>query len=139
MGWNGMVILLIEMPLCQWLKQLPPRRVMACGYSLVGLGLSLFYWANNLPMLYLAMTIFTFGEIAAFPVGLAYSSDLAPETMRGRYFGLRGMTAALGGLIAGVGIWCYGALGPVWWIYSAVFALIAAVIIALPLGRRRAV
>jgi len=75
------------------------------------------------------MGLFTLGEITALPIGMAYSSNLAPEAMRGRYFGLRGMTWALAGLIGSIGIWCYGFMGTGWWYFSGVIGIAGAAII----------
>ena len=76
------------------------------------------------------MAVFTLGEIIALPIGMAYSSNLAPESMRGRYFGFRGMTWALAGLVGSAGVWLYGQLGSTWWYCSGTIALLGAVCFA---------
>ena len=66
-------------------------------YSLIGLGCIVFGLSSDIVSFFLGMAVFTLGEIIALPIGMAYSSNLAPESMRGRYFGFRGMTWALSG------------------------------------------
>lgn len=135
MGFNGVLIILTEVPLTHWLKRFPSRRVLALGYALISLGCVAFGLSTAQTGFFLAMGLFTLGEIIALPIGMAYSSNLAPEAMRGRYFGLRGMTWALSGLIGSAGIWFYGLMGSNWWYLSGVIGLIGAVSIALKLDR----
>jgi len=51
--------------------------------------------------------------------------------MRGRYFGLRGMTWALSGLIGSIGVWCYGIMGSNWWYLSGLIGIAGAVYILI--------
>ncbi len=130
MGFNGVLIILIEVPLVHWLKTFSSQKVLAVGYALIGLGCVAFGLSQTQVEFFLAMGLFTLGEIIALPIGMAYSSNLAPEAMRGRYFGLRGMTWALAGLIGSIGIWCYGAMGATWWYLSGAIGVAGAVCIA---------
>ncbi|MFQ3241967.1 MAG: MFS family permease [Lentimonas sp.] len=109
---NGLLILLVEMPISQLIKRLPPQRILAVGFAVMALGLSAFAFAQSFVGFLVAMTIFTFGEIIALPVGMACSSDLAPEQYRGRYLGVRGVTWGFAGLVASSGLWFYDAIGP---------------------------
>lgn len=129
MGFNGLLIVILEIPLVQYLRELASRKVLAFGYALIGIGCALFAVASSLTGFIVAMAIFTIGEIVALPIGMAYSSALAPEEYRGRYFGIRGMSWALAGVIASVGAWLYGELGPMSWAILGVFSLAAAVVI----------
>ncbi len=131
MGFNGVLIILIEVPFTHWLKQFPNRRILALGYALIGLGCVAFGLSTTQLEFFLAMGLFTLGEIIALPIGMAYSSNLAPESMRGRYFGLRGMTWALSGLIGSIGVWCYGFMGSSWWYLSGLIGVAGAVCILM--------
>ncbi len=114
MGFNGALIMLIEVPITHWLKRFPPARVLCTGYVLIALGCIACGIATNTVSFFVAMGVFTLGEIVALPIGMAYSSNLAPEALRGRYFGFRGMTWALSGLIGSIGLWGYGIMGAYW-------------------------
>lgn len=130
MGLNGLLIIFIEIPAVQWLRTMDPRRVLMIGYLLIGLGCSLFGFAASSAGFVFAMIVFTLGEIIALPVGMAYSSSLAPERYRGRYFGLRGMTWAVSNLVASGGVWLYGEFGTTWWLVSGIFGVAGAYVIA---------
>lgn len=131
MGFNGVLIILIEVPLTHWLKKFSNRKILGLGYAMIGLGCVGFGLSTSQVEFFLAMGLFTLGEIIALPIGMAYSSNLAPEAMRGRYFGLRGMTWALAGLIGSIGIWCYGFMGSGWWYLSGAIGVCGAVCILL--------
>ncbi|EDY82860.1 transporter, major facilitator family [Verrucomicrobiia bacterium DG1235] len=133
MALNGVIIIVVEMPAMQWIKTLNPRPVLAFGYALIGMGCGLFAFAESVVGFVVAMVVFTIGEIIALPLGMAYSSGLAPEKYRGRYFGLRGMTWALSNLLASAGVWLYGELGVAWWFVAGCFGLAGAAVI---LGRK---
>ena len=126
MGFNGVLIILIEVPLTHWLKRFSSTRVLAIGYSLIGFGCIVFGLSSGIVSFFLGMAVFTLGEIIALPIGMAYSSNLAPESMRGRYFGFRGMTWALAGLFGSAGVWLYGQLGSTWWYCSGAIAIAGA-------------
>ena len=131
MGFNGVLITTIEIPLIQWIKRFDSRRILAVGYFLIACGCIAFGLAQTVTEYFIAMGIFTLGEIICLPIGLAYSSNLAPEKFRGRYFGFRGMTWAIGTLFGSIGVWAFGQIGDSWWFASGSFALIAAGVISL--------
>lgn len=124
MSLNGVIIIVLEMPVTQLLRRMNPLPVLAIGYTLIGVGCMLFWFAQSLVGFVVAMTVFTLGEIAALPIGMAYSSGLAPEAFRGRYFGFRGMTWASANLLASGGIWMYGQIGASWWGLVGVFGIL---------------
>jgi MFS family permease len=87
-GFNGLLIMLAELPLTALTLRYEARRVMALGYVLIGLGFGLNAWAHHIPSLLVAMTIFTIGEMISAPTTTALISRLAPERLRGRYMGM---------------------------------------------------
>lgn len=90
-GWNGVLVMCGELPLTAWTLRFEPRRVMALGYVLIGVGFGLNAWAHHIPALLIAMTIFTIGEMMSAPTTSALIAHLAPERMRGRYMGALGL------------------------------------------------
>ena len=134
-GWilslNGILIVLIELPLTSWVRRFPTLRLMALGYLLCGLGFGMNALGGTIPWFVLAMTVFTFGEMISLPVGTAYIAELAPTEMRGRYNGVNGLTWALALIIGpstGMALftWNPNAL----WLASAMCGLGAAVILS---------
>lgn len=99
---NGVVIVLLELPLVAITQRFPYRPVLALGSLLVGLGFALTAFANDLPELGFTVLIWTLGEIIYAPVASAYVADLAPEHLRGRYQGAWGLTWGLAFVLAPV-------------------------------------
>lgn len=125
MGSNGAIIMFFELPLVQWIKRYAPKRVLALGFSLVGLGCASFAWADTMSEFLFAMGLFTVGEMMALPVSAAYGARLAPERLRGRYFGIYGLTWGVASLAGSSGVWFYQQVGAIWWLFGGVTGLLA--------------
>ena len=97
-GWNGAFIVLAELPLTTATMRFDPRRVMAAGYVLVGVGFAMNGLAHSIFVLWIAMTIFTFGEMISAPTTSAQVARFAPERMRGRYMGALGLSWNIAGI-----------------------------------------
>lgn len=126
MGLNGLLITLIELPLANWYQRFPPRRLLAFGYLFIAIGVGAFGIAESIAGFVVAMCLFTLGEIVALPTGMSYSSELAPDHSRGRFFGFRGMVWAFANLFGSAGVWVYGEIGPSWWLIAGCLPLCAA-------------
>lgn len=85
---NGVVIVLLELPITSVSQHLSAPRVMAAGMLLVGVGFGLTAFAHAIPFLLLTVLIWTVGEMLNAPVSSAYAADSAPIHLRGRYTGL---------------------------------------------------
>jgi MFS family permease len=94
-SFNGLVVASLELIVSNFTRRFPPRRAIACGYLLVGIGFGLNILGDSIPWLAFAMLIVTFGEMSSLPIGVAYIADLAPPDMRGRYMGAYGLTWSL--------------------------------------------
>jgi MFS family permease len=92
---NGLLIVFLELPIASITQRLPSRPVMAAGLLLLGLGFGLTGLAVTLPLLALAVVVWTFGEISFMPVAGAYVADVAPVHLRGRYQGAWGSSFAV--------------------------------------------
>ncbi|HXJ76698.1 MAG TPA: MFS transporter [Candidatus Dormibacteraeota bacterium] len=92
---NGVLVVLCELPLTTITKRFPARRVIACGFFLIGIGFASNLLTRTLPLLFLTTALFTFGEMISMPVCGAYVADLAPVQQRGLYMGTYGMVWAL--------------------------------------------
>jgi MFS family permease len=93
-SFNGALVVLCELPLTTITKRYPPRRVIALGFVLIGLGFSSNLLPRTLPLLFVTTGIFTFGEMISLPIAGAYVADLAPADRRGLYMGTYGMVWA---------------------------------------------
>lgn len=128
MGFNGLLIALFELPLSQWIKRYSPRLVLRIGYATIGLGCAAFSLARTLPEFLAAMALFTFGEMLSLPVAAGYSSQLAPARYRGRYFGWTSVAWSVAGMAGSMGVWVYGRVGEVWWLWTAAFAAVGTLV-----------
>jgi MFS family permease len=95
MSLNGVLIILLELPLTTQTRRWPQRATIAAGYLLIGFGFMLNAWATQLPMLTLVIVIFTIGEMIAMPLASALIVDGVPAEMRGRYMGVYGLVWAI--------------------------------------------
>lgn len=93
---NGIVIVLVELPLTMVTRRFPAPPVIALGFLLVGVGFALTGVADSAVALAVTVSIWTLGEIVNAPVASAYVADLSPERLRGRYQGAWSFTWGLG-------------------------------------------
>jgi MFS family permease len=131
LGLNGAIVVLCEIPLSAWTRRLPPPRIIAVGFMLIGCGTGLNALADQ-PLEYAAaMAVMTVGEILSMSVSMAYAASLAPEALRGRYMGLYGLTWALA-LTAGpaAGLWTFARHPTLLWGACAILGVMAAAIVA---------
>src|SRR5919197_1982183 len=84
---NGGLIVLTELPLTSFTMRRPVRPVLAVGYVLTGIGISLTGLVTSFPILAATVFIWTIGEIVESPVAAAFVAGLAPPHLRGRYQG----------------------------------------------------
>jgi MFS family permease len=136
MGFNGVLIMFIELPLNQWLRRFETRQVLIVGYALVGLGVASFGLAHHLGAFFAAMALYTLGEMVSLPMGSSYNGELAPEKYRGRYFGLSSTVWAIAGLMGSGGIWLYGHLGPAWWYIAGTCSVLGGLVMVPRLRAR---
>ena len=113
-GWlmalNGLMIVLLELPLTSFTRRHPGPRMMMWGYLLSGAGIGLSAFGGSMPLLLAVMVVFTFGEMISSPVANAYVAALAPDDMRGRFMGVLGVSwgaAAMVGPVVGITLFEY--------------------------------
>ncbi|MEM7013258.1 MAG: MFS transporter, partial [Verrucomicrobiota bacterium] len=107
MIWNGILIVLTEIPISAWVRRYSPPKVIAAGTTVAALGFATIAlvpaaaewgsaaWGYDVTTLiiagwFISITIFTIGEMITFPMQGAYVALLAPNDMRGRYNGATG-------------------------------------------------
>jgi MFS family permease len=135
---NGLLVVILELPVSSFIQRFNLRRMMAIGYTVAGLGFLLIGLAPTIPLFVVAITIFTLGEVMSMPVSVAHIANLAPENMRGRYMGTFGFTwafALMCGPAAGMALF---AVRPLYlWVAGAMLGLTAGLIILQEDGDRR--
>ena len=100
MSWNGIFVMIFELPLTVWTLRFDARRVMALGYLLSGFGFALNGFVHTLGGLFVAMTIFSIGEVISAPTASALVARIAPENLRGRYMGALALSWNFAGIVA---------------------------------------
>ena len=134
---NGILIVVIELPLTTVTRRFRAQPVIALGGLLVGLGFALTGLAETATAFALTVAIWTLGEIVSSPVSGAYVADLAPERLRGRYMGAWSFTWGIG-LVAGplVGTALYAWRPAALWLTClALGGLAAGLVLATPARR----
>jgi MFS family permease len=124
---NGVLIIVFELGLTALTQHLVPQRVIAVGFAMAGLGFALNAIGHTLPLMTLAVVVWSFGEIIASPVAGAYLATMAPEAFRGRYMGAWAMTWSLGLILGpGVGTFLFQHMERALWPLCGVLGLLAA-------------
>jgi len=135
---NGLMVVLFEIPLSTYTRRRPPRSIIAAGFALIGCGAGLNAWADEPWEYALAMAVLTSGEILSMSVSMAYAASLAPESMRGRYLGLYGLTWATAVACGpALGMWIFSYRPEVLWIGCGLTGLLAAGIVGGLIASRR--
>jgi MFS family permease len=102
---NGIVIVLVSLPLNQYLTRYSRFVVMAIAVLCGGIGFGMNALAFTLPAFAFAVVVWTMGELIANPVATTIIADVSPVERRGFYQGMYGsswgLAAALGPLLGG--------------------------------------
>lgn len=101
---NAIFVVLFQMPISSLAAKRTPLQIMTIGslifaFGYLGIGLS-----TGIISLVLSMIVLTIGEILVFPTNSILLDQLAPEGMRGTYFGaggLRNIGHSLGPVLGG--------------------------------------
>lgn len=127
---NGLLVILFELPLTSLTLRHPPRRVIALGYVLLGGGFALNATGQTLTTLILSMTIFTLGEMLAMPMQSAYTAQLAPSRLRGRYSGAMSTAWSCASMVGpATGLWIFSSHHTLLWLGCGLAGLLAAAVI----------
>jgi MFS family permease len=126
---NGVLVTFCELPLSSFTGRFRPWHMMALGYVLIAVGFACNAFAHTIPALIGCVVIFTFGEMATFPVSSAYIAGLAPAHLRGRYMGVYAVVWSAGLIFAPqMGLRLF-AIGPTTlWLTCGALGLVAAAI-----------
>lgn len=92
LSMNGVMVVLIELPLTTVTRHFRPMAVIGFGYLAIAVGFGLCAFAETIPAFVACVATLTLGEMCAMPVASAYIAGLSPHNMRGRYMGAYGLT-----------------------------------------------
>jgi MFS family permease len=127
---NGLLIVLLELPLVGVTRRFPAPRVIAIGVLLTGVGFGLTAVAFSVPALALTVVIWTFGEMIAAPVMNTYVADLAPTHLRGRYQGAYVLTFSVAFVLApAIGTWLFAWSPTGLWLTCAALSVVSAALV----------
>ncbi|WP_238323058.1 MDR family MFS transporter [Gorillibacterium massiliense] len=110
---NATVVVALQMPLTALASKLNPVKVITIGNGLFALGFVGFALSHSWIGFILSMFVFTLGEILVFPSTSLLIDRLAPEKMRGTYFGaqtFQNLGHFLGPILGGVLLVSFGGM-----------------------------
>ena len=137
MAANAAMVVFFQYPVTRGLRRLSLGPTLALGALFVAVGLGTVAFSSTFPMFLMSMVIVTIGELIFFPSCVTFVADLAPESMRGRYMGVFGMSLGLSfGMAPVLGGYINDNIGPVFiWHIMAIVAFLSAVSFLLIGGR----
>jgi DHA1 family multidrug resistance protein-like MFS transporter len=127
-------VVLLQMQISKWIQKYDNRfMLIGVGTLVMGLGLFIFSFAYNLPLLLVGSFFFALGTMIAGPLLMDVITILAPTRQIASYYGFNGYSLAVGGMLStSVGGWLYD-LGAAWdrpslpWAICLVVSIIAAI------------
>jgi MFS family permease len=137
MATNAAMVVLFQFPVTRMLRRLALGPTLTLGALFVAVGLGTVAFSSSFPMFLMSMVIVTIGELIFFPACITFVADIAPESMRGRYMGVFGMSlGASFGMAPVLGGFINDNIGPVFiWHIMASVAFLSAVSFLLIGGR----
>jgi MFS family permease len=122
MSINAIVVVLLQVPLSRWMEKHKPIVSIALGSGMYVLGNLGYAAADGWVLFVAAMIVFTLGEILTFPSTNLLIDGLAPEGLRGTYYGAQSFNNLGHFLGPFIGGWMLDA-----WNGTVLFTLMAAV------------
>lgn len=136
---NSGLVVALQLPATRLTGRWRPEPVIAAASVIIGAGFTLLTLARTPVLLAAAVTVWSVGELAQWPVAAAYTTRLAPPGMTGRYAGARSFCYGLALLLAPLaGTAVYNLNPAALWASCAAAGLCAAAIMTRPPGLRRA-
>lgn len=128
---NGLTIVIFQFPLASLLKKVEPfhRTVIGISLFMVAFFIFAFFTKNGGAGLYIAMFTLSIGEAILFPTINILIDRMAPEHLKGSYFGAAGLNAfgvASAPLIGGYLLQDFG--GQTLWLVMAALSLFVGVL-----------
>lgn len=97
---NSGLVLALQLPATRLTARWRPEPVIAVASVIIGAGFALLAFDRTAALLAAAVTVWSLGELAQWPVAAAYTTRFAPPGMTGRYAGARSFCYGLALLAA---------------------------------------
>ncbi|NUO59202.1 MAG: MFS transporter [Hamadaea sp.] len=97
---DPLVVVVVQLLFQQWLLRTPALVVCALGAGMVGIGLALTGMSGSLSEAALTIPLWVAGEVAFLTAAPGVVATIAPEHLRGVYFGVWGGTQGLAAVAA---------------------------------------
>lgn len=125
---NAIMVVILQLPVTQVTKRYPPLLMLAVGSLFYAFGVGSVALGQAFWGFWLSMVILTVGELILTPTANAYTANLAPPDMRGRYMSLYGLTWGVAAAIAPImGGYLNDNFGPVYiWYAGFIIGMIGA-------------
>ncbi|MCS7468944.1 MFS transporter [Stieleria sp. ICT_E10.1] len=112
MSVNGLLIVVLQLPLTHWLSRFNAMTIVLIGGVLISIGFGLTATGSGLVFVAVCIAIWTLGEILQAPFNQAIVTDMAPDELRGSYLGIFTMCYAsaltIGAPIGGAVLYRFG-------------------------------
>lgn len=132
---NAVMVALFEMPLVHHIQKFNTLRITAIGAFLLFFGFAILPLGSGFAFGFIAVVIWTLGEILVFPLMGGFVANRAGDTNRGKYMGMFSFTFALSFVIGpSLGAIIYDQFGPqtLWFAFG-----VTGIIVALGFERLR--
>lgn len=126
MSVNAIVVVLMQLPLTSWAEKKTPLTAIFVGNVMYALGDVGYAFASSWLIFIVAMVLFTFGEILTFTAGDVLIDRMAPEGMRGSYYGAKSFSNLgqfIGPWMGGILLASYG--GTTLFLIVAAFSMVS--------------
>lgn len=137
---NPFLVTLLQVRLTTATSRFPAARILVAAMLVMGLPFLLLTWSHALGTVVVVAVLFVIGEMLWVPTSQAIVAGMAPDEMRGAYFGAVGSASAVGWALAPlIGLQSRNSFGDdVTWALFACLGVVAAglAVAALSLGKR---
>ena len=127
MSVNGMLIVVLQLPVTHWLSRFNAMSIVLIGGVLISIGFGLTALDSGVFFIASCIAVWTLGEILQAPFKQSIVTDMAPEDLRGSYLGAFNMCYAsaltIGAPIGGEVLHRFGPT--TLWVGSSLIALTA--------------
>ncbi|MCC9598931.1 MFS transporter [Stieleria sp. JC731] len=88
MSINGILIVLLQLPLTHWFNRFNAMNIVTIGAALIAIGFGTTGFGGSFLLIGISIGVWTLGEILQAPTKQSIIAKLAPEHCRGAYMGL---------------------------------------------------